>query len=256
MRLKRALIIMGLLFLTNCASPDPAPGGELPWGQTFQSSEVIEDDQPRPLVAGTQVQLMFGQDQLTATAGCNTHSGPVHSSDGRLVFPDPAMTELGCAPDLQVQDDWLRAVLTSGPSWTYHDSELVLRTERVTLRLARVDDEHLPLLGTTWELDSLIDGDHISARPAGVNVHLVFGPDEQVTGNTGCGTITGTAVPGPGTITFAGVEATEDDCDESSRRVAAAVLAVLRDEVVAQLSGPYLTLSHPDGIGLRLRGAN
>jgi len=89
----------------------PVGGPELS-GRSFVSTAV----RGRELVAGTTVRLTFGDDHVSARAGCNTVFGGATWSDGTLRAGQLAMTMMACSPELEEQDGWLSDLLTSSPA--------------------------------------------------------------------------------------------------------------------------------------------
>ncbi|MGH8823805.1 MAG: META domain-containing protein [Jiangellaceae bacterium] len=93
-------------------------------GRSFVSTEVRGHD----LVEETSVRLSFESDRVSATAGCNTFTGPASWDDGTLAISADSLaaTMMGCEPDLQAQDDWLTGFLTSSPTLELDGSTLNL----------------------------------------------------------------------------------------------------------------------------------
>jgi heat shock protein HslJ len=155
----------------------PAADGDTLRGQSFTSTEFTEQGKPRPLVADTSISLRFTDDgRLVANAGCNTMSGAVTLAGGRLDATDLSITEMGCDPQRHEQDQRVSAFLTSKPSWRLDGENLVLSSAGTELVLTR--EKALPLVGTTWKADTLIQGEVAGVTPAGVDATLVFGQDE------------------------------------------------------------------------------
>ena len=151
-------------------------------GRTFATNVITEQGKPRTLVSGTAIELRFTDDgRLVANAGCNTMTGTVTLTGGTLDATDLSITEIGCDPQRHEQDQRLVAFLSGKPSWRLDGDSLVLSSTDAELVL--LHDKARPLVGTTWKVDSLIDGQIVGATPAGVVATLVFGQDEvTVTG--------------------------------------------------------------------------
>lgn len=97
-------------------------------GQTFVSSQV----DGRDLVAGTEVTLTFGDDHVSASAGCNTIFGAASWDAGVLEAPVLASTMRAClTPEIAEQDAWLAALLADGPELTLTGTTLEV-TDGVT----------------------------------------------------------------------------------------------------------------------------
>lgn len=68
----------------------------------------------RDLVEGTELRVTFTEGWMDVFAGCNNLTGSVYSSGSRMFWSEDASTEVGCRPDLAVQDAWLSSWLNAG----------------------------------------------------------------------------------------------------------------------------------------------
>ena len=241
--------------LAGCGARTAGPGTPEPRlrGQ-FLSGSVTVAGQPHALVARTRISLEFTEDgRLIATAGCNTMSGTVRTGGGWLETDGLAVTELGCDPPRHAQDAWLAGILGAKPAWrkdgpaltiTAGDTDIVL-TDRETVEPDRA------LTGTTWAVDTIIDGQTASSTPAGVTATVRFG-DGRVSIGTGCNDASATYTAAGDTVRFGRAVSTRRACRPDIMRLETAVLDVFRDEVTVELDGDRLTLTHPSGKGLQL----
>jgi heat shock protein HslJ len=67
------------------------------------------------VLAALPVRLTVEKDRIRAHAGCNSIQGSARVQDGRLVVVDLATTEIGCPPDVAVQEQWVLAMLQARP---------------------------------------------------------------------------------------------------------------------------------------------
>lgn len=213
------------------ASGTPADG-------TYVATEVTG----RALVAGTTLRLTWDGETLSADAGCNQMSGPASVADGRLVVDDLAMTEMGCEPGRMEQDQWVAELLVSGPEITTTDEGFTLAGATTTARFATEPaPDDVPLEGTTWLLESTVDGDVASSS--------VGGPDDarprfriadgRVVGFDGCDELAG-----PVEVTTDAVRAGGDlGGTERQCLVAGAPLARLLTASTYVVEGDRLTLT-------------
>jgi heat shock protein HslJ len=105
-------------------------------GRTFLSTAVTERGVPRPMSAGTRVMLRFTPDgRLVAGAGCNTLSGRVELSGGRIWMPEIGITEMWCEDDLLAQDQWLASLLDARPSWQLSGPHLRVSAGQAVIEL-------------------------------------------------------------------------------------------------------------------------
>jgi heat shock protein HslJ len=242
--------------------PAGAASSGLP-GRTFLSTAVTERGVPRPM-PGTRVMLWFTADgRLVAKAGCNTITGGVELSDGRLWMREMRITEMGCADDLLALDQWLAAVLDARPSWQLSGPHLRVSTGQTVIELTdrRVLDPDRPLEGTRWVAWGLTGGNVTKVTDAAMaalpRVFLVFGQG-RVTGSDGCQPLSGPARVSGTTISFGpGPAVTGSTCtDPAAAELARRVRATLHGDVGYQIEAGQLTLSGADadglGVGLKL----
>lgn len=260
MRFARVVLPLLLLVIAGCGerpaeSGAPADEDSLR-GRTFLSTEVTEAGKPRPLVARTRVSLNFTDDgRLLASAGCNTMAGVVDTADGRIdVGGGLDTTGMGCEQPLHEQDSWLAGLLGAGPEWRLDGARLVLRTPDVELVLAdrEVADPDRPLTGTTWTVDTILDGQTASSTPAGATATLRFGED-MVEISGGCNGGSAAYTVSGDTIRFENAVMTLKACAPDIMRLEAAVLDVVRGEVEIQIDADRLTMTQPSGEGIQLR---
>ena len=193
------------------------------------------------------------------SAGCNSAGGAYAIEQGELVVTDMSVTEIGCdPPSRHEQDDWYFGFLAAAPSLALDGDTLVL--ERDGTRIEYLDREvatpDLPLVGTTWTVNTIIDGNVAIGADWTVAATLVFA-EQTVDIATGCNSGSGAYRVIADTIEFDAVVVTEEACpDELSGGLETAVLRiVLAPEPVAwEIDVAALSLLGADGSGLILRG--
>jgi heat shock protein HslJ len=225
------------------------------WGRTFLSTTVTENGEARPLVLGTRLRLTFQDGEVRAYAGCNHMTGPATLDSGRLDVGALTSTLMSCGDALDEQDRWLVRFLNADPTWRLDGDDLTLSTGDTEIRLTdrRIADPDRPLRDTRWVVDSIIDNESVTSVPAGVGAYLTLRDGDRVEGFTGCNTFGATAAEREGRITFSNIFSTRKACPGESGRLESAVLTMLDGEVSAQVEADTLTLTRPDGRGLRLR---
>lgn len=260
-----AAVLIAALLAAGCAGRQPgAPGGaggpgvadDQLRGRTFLSTSVRDGAGQRQLVAGTRVSLRFTDDgRLLADAGCNTMAGSVDTRGGRLTVPDLAVTDMGCDPPRHEQDSWLAGFLGAKPSWRLDGSDLELSAGGTELVLAdrEVAEPDLPLEGTRWVVDTVVSGDVAASTPAGGTATVTFGTGELAV-DTGCNTGTGGYQVTGATIAVTAPAVTRKACAPDLMQLEQAVLAVLDGQVTFTVDADRLSLTHPSGKGLQLRG--
>lgn len=245
------------------ATGDDPPGVAL--AAEYLSVEVTEDGRARELVAGTQIRLTFGGEQVGASLGCNQLGGRYELDGDVLVVDELSMTEMGCDPPRRDQDRWFADLLTSRPTLAVAGDDLTLTsgTTVVVLRDREVADPDRELVGTTWEVDGFIDVDtSMSMAPPDLPGTLVLRDDGWVTGSDGCNGIGYSDTDQPAgirhrvegdRITFEGdAVSTLRGCVEGEDYVER-YRQVLRGAVTWSIEADRLTLTTDSGQGVTYR---
>lgn len=267
MRLPLAFLLTTAVALGGCVAIPPAgggggDGGDGPpgplAGRTFVSESVTEGGEPRPLVEGTRIEIGFTADgRLRATAGCNTLSGAVDVRARRIVVGELASTRIGCPPERHEQDRWLVAVLTADPAYVLRGTRLLLETGATAIHLVdrAAGPSDRPLVGTEWQLESLVDGESASPLPPGTGATLVFGDGSLSLQVVDCNRGTADVLIARIAIEVGVLSMTARACAPDPAAVELAVVDVLQGVVGYRIEGDVLTLWGPSGDGLAWRAA-
>jgi heat shock protein HslJ len=252
-RLAIGLIVLAAVTnLAACAATAPALAERV-----FLSVAVTDGGAPRPLVAGTRIRLDFRASDLGASAGCNSIGGTYKIDGGSLVFESGAMTDMGCDAERAAQDQWLIKLLGSRPTVRLAGDELTLVSDAttVTLRDRRVVEPDVALVGPTWTVVSLMDGDAVSSVPGTAVATIVFAGDGSLTLHAGCNQGGATWVATGGGLQIAAIVLTKKACAGAEGQLESAVLAVLGSGTVgADIDSNVLTLQAGQR-GLQLRAS-
>jgi heat shock protein HslJ len=233
----------------------PAAGSSEMDGRSFVSTSVTG----AALVESTKIQLTFEDQNLSATAGCNTLTGAYQLEDGTLSWTSrPAQTFLRCDDQLSAQDAWLSALLVAGVETSEEADGLVLEARQIRIELEEVSvaAPATSLFGTVWVLESYrtAQGSTTVGRqrePA----TLTIAPHGLVLVTTGCNNGSGSVEKEPATLTFTPLRTTRRACAGADAEVEAAVLATLDGELDYALDGDRLTLDQGDrGLVYRAEG--
>lgn len=217
-------------------------------GASGPSGAYVSQSAPNQ-VDGTTVRLDFTDDgRIVATAGCNTLSGTVDTGGGTVaVGTDLSTTEMGCAPELHAQDEWLSDFLSASPEWRIDGERLVLTGKDAELVLERQTAP--PLLGTTWQVDSLLSGDVVSSTTG--TATLEFAKD-TVAIKTGCNSGSAGYRLSGDSIVFDEPVLTKMGCvDPALVELEQTMTAVLHGKAELTSDGDAITLTK-DGKGIRL----
>jgi heat shock protein HslJ len=133
-RLAAVCLVTAVLALTSCDDSEPrvdvgglaqAPAdlSQLEGG-AWVADNVVDPDVS--LVPGTQIEMRFQSDTLSANAGCNTLAGGASLNGDELVASALASTKKACDDTLGQQDAWLSDFLGSRPTIEVLDHDLWL----------------------------------------------------------------------------------------------------------------------------------
>jgi heat shock protein HslJ len=212
-------------------------------GRAFVSTEV----EGRELAVDSEVGIAFDGPRMIATAGCNTMSGNYSITDGALTFDGPLMsTMMGCDDDLMAQEQWLNELLESSPTISGTSDGIVLRQGGTTIVMVdkTIAEPDRPLVGTQWQLETIVDGELASSVPAGVRVPtLEIISEDQVVFFDGCNQGGANVEVSGSTLSFELASTTLAQCEPNADRVEQAVLAVLDGDVTFVIEGNQLTLT-------------
>jgi heat shock protein HslJ len=240
-RISAALALMAIVASAGCTAAATTAIGD----REFLSVNVTDGGAPRPLVPDTRIRLNFSGTNLGASAGCNSIGGTYRIEGGRLVFEGGAMTEMGCDQARHAQDDWLTTFLASKPTARLNGNDLTLESGSVvvSLRDRTIVEPDANIVGPTWTLASIIQGDGVSSVPQGQSATLKFNADGSFEVFAGCNRGGGTWSAVAGGIDFSAIMLTKMACDGPSSAIESAVLGVLEaDSNTAAIKSNILTL--------------
>ncbi len=189
---RRAILVAlaaALLAAGACSRPGTAPAPADPLdGRSFVSTAVLEGGAERELVPGTRIELSFADGRLSARAGCNLLGARYRLAGGVLeIVGGVSTTEMGCDPERHEQDAWLSAFLGASPRVRLEGPDLVLARGGTEIRFLdrEVAEPDLPLEGTAWRLETLVEGEVASSVPRGLRATLLV-REGRIGGFDGC----------------------------------------------------------------------
>lgn len=241
-----------------CGGPADDPAGSQPdLGGSWQLAEGSAPDGPVPLVEGHPVTLVVedAEDGLGGTAACNSYGGQYELDGDRITVSELLSTEMACAPpEVMESEQAYLSALARAETVVRDGDRLVLAGDGVELVFERLPDPvDAPLAGTTWVLDTLIEGDAASNVPAADRaVTLMLFEDGSFQAFTGCNTVDGEFVERSGQLDLTPIATTDMACPALGD-LEAHVAAVLDGEVDVDVDGDRLTLRGRDGLGLSYR---
>lgn len=231
---------------------DGSDGGDLLLGPyTLASSTGWE-----PL-SDTKVRISFSDGGFAFNAGCNSYFTEQYSIDsGTFVATGFGSTAAGCLQDgASEQDTWLAEFFTSGPSVVHAAPRVTFATDAVTLVFLEreIAEPDLPLLGTAWDIDTVIDG---PGATIGLGADLFFTEEATFSIAGPCNTISGHFTVGDGLLALSDVSATEAGCNEPMEASFEAHLLEVfaAGSVTYEIDVARLTVMRGDDLGVMAQG--
>jgi heat shock protein HslJ len=159
----------------------------------------VVDGTPLGLPDDVRVTLLPGgggtedPEAVSGVSGCN-HYGATMTLDGdEVTVTGAGGTDMACEPELMALESTYLAALPRVRTGGWDDDRLTLVGDGVELVFTAA--EAVPtqaLLGTTWRLESLLDGETASSTVAGAEpATLELREDGTLAGSTGCRALTG-----------------------------------------------------------------
>ncbi len=254
--------LVGVLLTTACASDAGDATDDLAFeeGETWVLVDGEVDGAPIVVPDGARVDLTFRADQdgqlgAGGTAACNSWFGRVVLGGGDAIgFGEIGQTEMACEePAMTAESMFLSGLMRVDRGERTSDT-LHLTGDTVDYRFELAPK--LPteaLVGTTWHLDTIIDGDAAS-NTMGEPATLLLTADGQVEGSTGCRELTGTYVVVGDEVQMTNLRA-DGECPADLADQDAHVIEVIADGFTATVDGQRLTLSSRGNMGLSYTSA-
>jgi heat shock protein HslJ len=246
----KALIVA--LLLSGCSLLSHGAAASLD-GQ-WQLQAGTNQGQPIPIVAGSRITLNIDGTQVGGSAACNMYGGTIQVEGSSVAISALSMTEMACQENLMASEAAYLAALPRVTTVALSGETLVLSGPAVELRytpVAPVADADP--IGTTWILESLINGETASSTVAAATLQL--SADGRMAASTGCRQVTGSY-----TISKQQLVITLDPydaiaCAEPLGGQDTHVLDVLTNSPQIGIDGNRLTLSAGDkGLDYRAEG--
>lgn len=214
----------------------------------------IELDPSRPIT------LTIDGDTVSGTAACNHYSGAIDVSTGAghgdFVVSDLSWTEMGCEPEVMAVEQSFLTALQAVDAYEAADGLYVADTDTGTnFHLVHAEPAAAAeFTGTTWVLDTYLEGGNASNWPDMADVTIRFDEGGTVHGATACGGIEGDWTLDGELLSFARFDRTEipalTDCDDGDSELEALVVGVLEgQELTATIDGQRLWLESQTGGG-------
>ncbi|PLW71206.1 META domain-containing protein [Streptomyces sp. SCUT-3] len=195
------------------------------------------------------------------SAGCNSLGADVEVEGDTVTVSDVAMTEKGCAEDVQRFEERFAEVFTGALT-----AELSGKGETLVLTKDNGDSitfgpeppgPQEPLEGTEWVVTGLVDGGTAKSLPAEVEgkAHFTIGEDGRAGGSLGCnGFSTEAAVKGD-RIEFGEIASSRRMCPGPVMKTENELREILSGKVTHDREDGTLTLTTDSGKGLTATAA-
>jgi heat shock protein HslJ len=229
------------------ASTD-APSGALTPATLNGLHYLLEQAQGFSALPGAQIHLIFDDQQISFSAGCNSHFSSFTLQDGALIVEGFGSTARGCGADASAQDRWLADFFAARPQVEKTADRLTFLGAEATLTFLdrELADPDQPLAGATWSIDSFITGDAVSSGsdPASVgDGTITFRQDGTVQVYAYCNGATGRYTVQGDTIVLTDLGYTERGCNDAAS-LEAHVQSVLGDgDVSFEIEAGRLTIT-------------
>jgi heat shock protein HslJ len=244
--MKLSVLLVLALLAAACGSEDPADSpGSTPDGDWQLTGGVA-------IVDGFPITMSIEGREVSGRAACNSYFGTVTVDGDRIAIGELGATEMGCEPAVMEAEAAFMAALLEVATFERDGDRLTLSGPETELSFEPVTPvPTASLVGTTWVLDTLIEGEAVSTA-GGDPATLVLAEDGTLSASTGCRTLTGTWLERGGVIVVPTLSA-EGECPDELSKQDSLVVTVIGDEFRAAVDGDRLTLMSmgSDGLGYR-----
>jgi heat shock protein HslJ len=238
------------LLLTACGDTTPGSGVDpATFDGDWQLTSATVDGAGLDLSAG-DVTLTIDGEQWGGTAACNQYFATATLEGDQVTVGGVGSTEMACdEPRMALEAAYLTGLQRVTTVTTDSDTLTLSSGDGVVLEFGPVAPTPVAdLVGTTWTLTTLLDGETASST-VGKPATLTLADDGTVTGSTGCRTFRGRWEQDSDTLTIGPLATPKIGCSPETQPQDTHVLAVLDGEVVVTLEGQSLTLER-DGLAL------
>lgn len=232
------------------------PSGEEPADDPFGTEDWVlvsgeVDGAPLTLIDSHPVTLRVDGVDVSGTAACNGYFGTLIGTP--LLFDGFGATEMACDPPeaMDLEFAFLQALVRTTAA-TASGDRLTVSGEGVELVFSAIaPTPDAELVGTTWILDTIIDGDAASSIIAGTAPELRL--DAELGLFDGCNTIAGGYEIDGDVLRVGALRSTARGCQEGVMRQASTISTVIGAQPTISIAGDRLTLTGADGLGLSFR---
>ena len=230
-------------------------------GVHWNVDSVTVDGARTAAPSGASVEI-GSKGRASAHTGCNSIGAQVTVKGDIVVVGDKESTLIGCPKELAAFEKSLNGAFSGKLTAKVADQRLTLTGTDGDI-IALTAEKDVPLAGTKWVVNSLVDGGAVSSRPQDPGktpvdaLSFTLAKDGSVRG-TGlhCNSWRTTADVSGSTVTFGEVTSTKIACDTPSSAVERRLDKLLDEgRLTYELAHHSLTLTGQDGQGVRADAA-
>lgn len=241
-----AALVAAVLVLAACDLMSSVTESDL--DGSWRLTGGVHGGDPIPLIDDAPITMTVDGSEIGGRSACNHYGGQL-AVDGRSIsLGAMTMTEMGCDGPIMESEAAYIAALADVERFDRSGEALTFTGEGVELTYDLVPPTpDAALVGTTWTLDSLVQGDAVSST-MGEPAILELREDGTLSGTTGCRTFQGRYERSDDAVSV--TELINDDraCPDLVRQDEH-VLAVIDDGFSLAIDGNRLTLTDGE-IGL------
>ena len=204
-----------------------------------------------PKIDGVEITMGIEDDTIRGVGACNIYSGDVVVDGSGFSIDSVAVTEMGCQPfEVMELEQVFLAALTAVDTASREGEDLVLTGPEVSLSFALVPPiPDAALVGTRWQLDSVISGDAVSST-LGEPAVLELTADGGISGSTGCRLFSGSYELSGSSVEVTDLMVDSRPCGLDTAGQDGQVLAVVEEGFTYEIDGNRLTLTASGDRGL------
>lgn len=256
-RLSVALFVMAVALLAAACGDDQStdagePDGPLGFDGAWVLTAAAVDDMDLVLLDEHRVTMTIEGDVMGGRGACNGYGGAVTIDDGEVTVGDLSWTAMACVPEAMAIESAFLSALPRITEATRAGDTAELVGDGVTLSFVLLDPVPIEgLVGTTWRLDAIVDGDTVRSVVAGAEgATLLLLHDGTIRAGTGCRELLGEYLLTGDTVQLTSFGA-EGECGEELRAQDGDVISRLEGGFRVALDGDRLELVADGGEGLR-----
>lgn len=243
-------LMLALGLLTDCkSSNDKKENNE----KVYRLSKIDNTN----INAKNAPTVTFHEEKVTGNGGCNHYFGNYSIDEQKISIGGLGRTMMACEQTIMQAEDRFLKLLENAATIKNEDAKItIITSDGATLLFDYIPPpEDLPLKGTQWQLQTVIDGDLAGSTIAGTIANITFS-DTIAEGSDGCGVFDATYSTENNRLkSIDNLSASKTRCaDESFSRQREFFYDVLQGFDTAKIDG-HLLIIEKGNKGLHFRGS-